>query len=300
MSRKMSVHLFKVTKNESTQPLSDLLEKISQDDLQTRVIDIAGTKVRLEDILKPMSKGNQSRYWLLNFIKFRFENAPGKAKLDSQTEGFELAPNEGFGEETAALYDPKSNYMIIQYNHNGVRSHAIQEYFCLYGHTSESISGYELNIKLDPTTEERFLKKKYITKVQIKIAPFDILTQFRDADVSLTDMLKLSERSNSNHIELTLAAPKGESLKGKFARNFTGFLRKLMSHDSEENSRILSKFNVSGKVELEDRAEAINMLAAKLKLTIDNLQIGDDLRYTLKSRWEGLSRAANGWHQYLK
>lgn len=300
MARKMTVHLFKVEAHQNAMALDVALPLIAAEDLEARVKDVSGNRVRIEQITPPKSIGNESPYWLLNFTKFRFENCPGKVGLNTPIEGFDIGKDEGFGEETAAIYDPKSKFMIIQYHHSGVRASAIESYLSNYFHDSDQVTGYELKVKLDPTAEAKLAKKKFITKVKLKIAPAQITKEFHDQNLSLGQVLDIGSNTKSKDVELILAADRGENLSDKFIMPLITFLKNLRQFDLDNDSAAMTKFEVCGRNEKEDRADAINMLAPKLKLVIDGLTVGGDKRYTIRSRWDGLLRAATGWKDYLK
>lgn len=300
MAGKMTVHLFKVEAHKNAMGLDAALSLIAADDISTRLKDVSGNRVRIEQIVPPQSVGNESTYWLLNFTKFRFENCPGKVGVNTPIEGFDIGKDEGFGEETAAIYDPKSKFMIIQYHHSGVRASAIENYLSNYFHDDDQITGYELKVKLDPTAEAKLAKKKYISKVKLKIAPPQITKVFREQNLSLGTVLDMGSSAKSKDIELVLAADRGENLNDRFIMPLINSLKKLRQFDLDNDSAAMTKFEVFGRNEKEDRADAINMLAPKLKLEISGLTVGGDKRYTIISRWDGLLRAATGWKDYLK
>jgi hypothetical protein len=122
----MAVHLFEVRALHRTPPLAQLLERIHGDAIADRLRTVGHQEVRVETIAAPRSRGNNTPYWLLDFTKIRFEHGPGKASREDPIESFELDADQGFGEETAVLYDPRRQAMLIQYNHYGARSTIIE------------------------------------------------------------------------------------------------------------------------------------------------------------------------------
>jgi hypothetical protein len=75
--------------------------------------------------LESANKAGQT--WSLDFGGIR-SDGPGRASRDAPIVNFDLAANEGFGEETAAVFDANTGYMALQYNHRGPRSGRIQGY----------------------------------------------------------------------------------------------------------------------------------------------------------------------------
>jgi hypothetical protein len=299
MAGKMNVHLFQVSRDTGAQPLEDLLKEIERLTLDTRIRNLANGSFRLEHIEHPRSENNATDYWLLEFVKLRFEHGPGKVGKHTAVEGFVLGDDEGFGEETAALYDPKTNHMIIQYNHHGMRASAIERYFNVFDHAPEEVSSYELLMRIDPSAEIKLAQKRFITKLRFKIAPPKMTAAHRDAGISLNRVLELNNDQNGGAIEVTISASRGQTL-GQRAMSMINDLRRLSAHDVDEGTDVVSRFEVGGKNDLLDKSDAINMITPKLELTISDLMLGGDRRYTRRSRWDGLLRAQRGWREIME
>lgn len=296
MPGEMAVHLFEVRELNQTIPLADLLEMIKADDMAGRLRTVGQQEVRLEAISPPRSNGNDTPYWLLDFTKIRFEHGPGKASREEPIEGFELDSDQGFGEETAALYDPNRQVMLIQYNHHGVRSGIIKNYFSLYGHDQNRAGSYEFNIRMDENADARFAQKQVITKMHFKIAPPRITGAFRANNVSLGHSLDVSDHLGAETIEIIVSAGRSMNAALSFARA-TALIRQLMrmrpAGDGEDPA--VSKLEVVGRDSEADAIDVVDLLRPKLEQRIGDLVLGDDRRYTQQSRWDGLLRARNGW-----
>lgn len=299
MAGKMNVHLYQVKRDHGAIPLAELLTQISLLPLELRIKTLSTGDFRLEHVEPPHSEHNATPYWLLDFVKLRFENGPGKVGKSTAVTGFSFGADEGFGEETVVLYDPHLNYMVIQYNHHGMRASAIERYFNSINHDPDQVTSYELLIKMDPSAEIRLAQKKYITKLKLKISPPKMTTAHRAAGISLDQILALNNDQNGGSIEIAITAGKGETLADK-ALTFIDGLRRLAAHDIDEGTEVVSRFEVEGKNDLLDRADAINMITPKLQVTIGGLMLGGDRRYTRRSRWDGLLKARFGWREIIQ
>lgn len=299
MAGKMNVHLYQVKRDEGALPLAELLAHVAGLPLEGRIKSLSTGDFRLEHVEPPRSEHNNTDYWLLDFVKLRFENGPGKVGKSTAVTGFQFGEDEGFGEETAVLYDPKLNHMVVQYNHHGMRASAIERYFNSINHDPDEVTSYELLIKMDPSAEIRLAQKKYITKLKLKISPPKMTPAHRAAGVSLDQILALNNDQNGGSIEIAITAAKGETLADK-ALTFIDGLRRLAAHDIDEGTDVVSRFEVEGKNDLLDRADAINMLTPKLQFTIGDLMLGGDRRYTRRSRWDGLLKARQGWRDIIQ
>lgn len=300
MPGEMSVHLFEVRRMHNTQPLEDLLERIHGNALGDRLKTVGNQDVRLEVVAPPRSQANNSPYWLLDFTKIRYENGPGKASREEPIEGFELDEDQGFGEETSALYDPQRQVILIQYNHHGVRSGIIKNYFGVYGHNQNEFGSYEFNIRMDENADVRFAQKQIITKMHFKIAPPKMSAQQRHGNVSLGRSLAVSDNLGAETIEVVVSAGRGANAALSFDR-VTALARNLMGmrQHGGVGDAIVSKLEVVGRETLAEPLDVVDLLKPKLEQRIGDLILGPDRRYTRRSRWDGLLRARNGWGRII-
>ncbi len=116
----MKIHAYKVTARGELS-LDQVLTHLSHLPLVQRLRTVSGSEIRLE------AANKAGRTWSLDFGGIRPEG-PGRASPEAPIADFDLAANEGFGEETAAVFDINTGYMALQYNHRGPRSARIQGY----------------------------------------------------------------------------------------------------------------------------------------------------------------------------
>ncbi|MDP9651127.1 DUF6731 family protein [Paraburkholderia caledonica] len=280
--------------------MGDLLERINGDQLADRLRKVGQQDIRLEALEPPRSAINRSEYWLLDFTKIRYENGPGKASRDELIEGFDLDADQGFGEETAALYDPRRNVILIQYNHHGVRSGIIKNYFALYGHDQNRAGSYEFQIRMDDMADMRYAQKEVITKLHFKVAPPRMTNAQRAGNVSLQRSLEVSDSLGAATIEVVISAGReiNASLSHRAIQALTNKLMRIRPND-ENDEAVISKLEVSGRDGAAEPIDVVDLLKPKLEQRIGDLVMGDDRRYTRESRWQGLLRARNGWNDLL-
>jgi len=295
---KIKVNLYKLTRLLEMHTLSELLAQIEGHDLAARVRRVGYHDIRLEQLVPPQSDGNPTPYWLLDFVKLRMDHGPGKVGPDTPIEGFVLGRDEGFGEETAAIFDPARNYMLVQYNHHGVRGPTIERYLNLYD--DQMAEQFNLQIKLDDTSDAKLAQKQFITKLSVKIAPGQMTAAHRHNNVSLERALALNADQHGNTVEFTLAASRGHCLANGPIQGMLNALRSWRQADHDEDSSVLAQFDVEAKANLADRAEKIDMLLPALQAEVDGIVMGADRRYTVRSRWDALLRARNGWDAIIR
>lgn len=294
MAGKMNVNLFRVSASTGLPPLEEVLEQLVGQSYEDRLRRVGTYNMRLEHIAPPHSPGNTSDYWMLDFVKLR-EQGPGRAGRNTPIEDFEMNDEHAFGEETAALYDPATRYMLVQYNHHGVRAPGIQEYFNQVQHNPDGLSSYFLRIKLDESSEVRLARKQHISKVHFKIDASKMSAAFRNADVGLARALELTEMQDGQTLEITINAGRGRNLRRGPIQSLINTLLGVRADDEANDNGSLRQFEIQGREDELGRQEAINMLSPKLETTISDLSTGNGRRYTLLSRWIGLQRARRGW-----
>lgn len=287
MTDSIKIHLYHVHAAPNTPAITTVFAEAQATQLPQRLRMLGNNEVRLENILSPNGPENPTPYWFLDMTRLRFAHGPGKASRTHPVIGFPLTVNEGFGEETAALYDPTTGYMLVQYNHYGVRAPSIRDYFSFFnaGQSRE----YEFRVKLDEAAEAKLAQKQIITKIRFKVAPAAMTQNQRTANVGLGQALALNDSLNGQSVEIIVSSgqKRNSMLSTQNAKLIISGLRSLLSL----NGNLVERFEVSGKGSAEDRAEAIDMLSPKFEKKIDGIVMGPDRRYTQLSRWNALLSA---------
>lgn len=114
----MTVRVYAVQPLNEEHTLEDVCEKLSRLDIEGRNRDLLTGTVRVEKIERPTPR---RPYWLMDFVRLRYNHGPGRASERRPVKGFDMANGDGFAEETAMLYCPKHGMIFSQYNHFGVK-----------------------------------------------------------------------------------------------------------------------------------------------------------------------------------
>ncbi len=108
----MKMHAYQVVVTNGPSA-GDLLRRIDETPFEQRIRRTGGGDVRLDDLRV------EDGLWLLDCVKHRVGHAPGIASTTARVQGVTLEEGQTFAEETAALYDEATGYMVVQYNHHG-------------------------------------------------------------------------------------------------------------------------------------------------------------------------------------
>lgn len=294
MAGRMRVQLFKARQQDQATPVEKVIEQISKDEIEDRLRLVADKRVRLEDVEKRGS--DDDPHWVLNFTLLRFDHGPGKSHIKKKTEGFRLERDEGFGEETAALFLPKTGHLVLQYNHFGPRIGTIQNYLNAY--LANDVCGCDFQVIYDKGVEQKLLKKQHFSSISVGMAVSKVTAADKQDGMILEEAIDKAEMAGANimDIRFSMGPGKNDGLDNKFVTQTVNAIQKLM----KRNKASVRKAEVAGKADNESRMEIINLINPTLTVDFDDLEIGTDRRYPVADRWERLSLAAVGWSKQIE
>ena len=284
----LRIHLFHINRNEGTEPLQNVLRRISRDSLEERVRQQNGTNYRLEDIVAPR---NGESIWELNFVRMRDAHGPGRVSKRHHLTGFDLDEDEYFGEDTAVLFNQSNHYAVVQYNHWGVRPHALQEY--LSGYRNNVTNIYELRPKLDRSAERRFQDQTVTRRISIGIDPTKMTSDDLIEGRSLTQIAKIGTDLGAHRVDITISM--GSTKKGKLKTLAKNVVKWAMDNVADD---ALLKLTSYGGSDPEGDYENIDLLEEKLEEKY-NLPVESDKRISLENRIKALKRAYSSWRSQM-
>ncbi|EKO3430229.1 hypothetical protein NTH35_001770 [Vibrio fluvialis] len=290
MAGNFKVHAFGVKNlNDKTDKLEDVLEEIKKDTIDGRVMLVGQHEIRVEHIEE------KNGLWYLDFVKFRDVHGPGKGSKATQVSGFKFKKGEVFCEETAMIYDPKINAIIMQYNHHGVRYAAIEEYFSRY--TDGADNQYELQPKYDEGVEQKFASRKAIKSLTLAIDPRLLTEKDHAAKTALGTAIDLGDISNASKIEITITA--GREKKRFLSKIIDQTIVKAKSL-AEKNPNAVSKLR-TGVVGpgLDETVQVLDLIAERLCKDFTTVPVGADRRWPRDARYQALEKAKRGWRKVL-
>nr|WP_320125956.1 DUF6731 family protein [uncultured Shewanella sp.] len=285
----MKIHAFKVNTVNQSVPLQDVLQQIANESIiSKRIRSINSSELRAEFVTQ------DNGLWLIDFVKIRTNHGPGKVGRNTPVEGFNFIQGQGFGEETAALYDPVSGYMLVEYNHNGVRAGLMADYFSYYDQTVANM--YSLLAKFDHDVERRLQGKGITKKISYTIDISKMTAQDRQAGLALTSAIEFGTANGAKKItvEISAGGDKRSGLLGR-AGDTLAQLKGLVGRDDGS----VTSLKVSGKDAADSAPELLDLLGHRLTKEFTDLTLGVDLRYPRDDRFNALKRAMVGWRSVL-
>jgi hypothetical protein len=278
----MKIELYQLQKREDF----DLLGRIKQimsKTIKQRTRERGTGRIRLEQY---EVVGDQ--FVFMDFIRLRVDHGPAKAGEDTPAIGFELGPLDGFGEETAMVWDLKNNYCCIQYNHFGVRAKSISEYLSLFFH--ERPENILLIPKIDSRVHAKLRSKRLVKKISVSIAAKELSEADFNEGMSLGGATRELAQTGADQVEITITARQ----KNHLDINLKKFVSWISSIGRESEKNVVQSAHVTASEGLDDRAEILDLLHHKVTLEFD-LTPGKDKRYSVSDRYGALKWAHSQW-----
>jgi hypothetical protein len=272
----MKVHAYKVTKNDKgVLPFEKALEAIWNLPQANRLGTLRQFGVRLESLA--LTGG----VYEMEFSKPVYQDL-GKLSGTAPTSAIPLGNDEDFGTFTAAVYDPNTEYLLLEYNHSGARVGYIRDYLSEF---SSHAKGYDLNIKTKDRATIKSISNRDIPKMHLTIAPKKLTVADRARGQSLlTSILSVSDSMEGDTIQLTVSC------------------RQLKGTDNRRAKLGLEQSNLEEFAEFADYMKTRNPSAFRLKfIAKDNKNVTEDVLNFLGMKLEYerfLNEAASGPRKY--
>ncbi|EJL6880505.1 hypothetical protein NMT00_003511 [Vibrio cholerae] len=290
MAGNFKVHAFSVIgSNDKTDELVEILKEIQADEIEDRVRTVGEHEIRVEHI------EYKDNLWYMDFIKFRDVHGPGKGSRKTEVLGFEFNAGEVFCEETALIYCPKSNYIVLQYNHHGVRYSAIEDYFSIYSDNPDN--QYELQPKYDDDVDRKFTSRKATKSLTLAIDPRLLSEKDRDAKTALGTAIELGDKANASKIEITITAGREKKrVLSKFIDDTATKLKKLAERNPDAVRKLRAGVVSAG---LDEKVQVLDLIEERLCRDFTGIPVGADRRWPREARYQALDKARKGWKKIL-
>ena len=291
----MRIELYKILSDPNGFDLGKRIQTIVQASLEKR-----NRKHNLE-LLRLEAFEKRGPLWLCDFVKIRTHHGPAKAGIGEPVKGFGLKKDQGFGEETAFLWNSTNNWCVVQYNHHGVRPSSIAAYLGEYVHDEHVL--LELAPKLDDKIHAKIRSKKVVNKFTLTVAPKALSNHDFDVGAGLGEAARaLKQQSDADRIEITITAKRGRSLDLSLTE-LASWIGRLAGHtQSAAGANATSPIKTAratARDTTHDTPEVLDLLHHRIT-TEEALSPGSDKRIPVKARWDAVNRAHDSWKHLMK
>ena len=284
----MKIHPYSVRLSEGTQPLVQVLDHIRAENISMRLRTV-GPELKAEDIL------TRNGLYYMDFVRMRFRGGPGRASRTAQIQGFQFQRDEAFGEETAALYDPGTGFIFVQYKHEGIKAAHIAQYLSNYIPTAQN--NYEFHACLDPDVLAKLRRKRIFRKIDFTVASGPVTHRERQQGVSMKRALVHIGESGAQSISVSVSmAHEHTGMDRSWVNETLNLLRSNISGDQGS----VSTLRVYAKDDPTTPTEILDLIANRLYKDYELEPSAVDLRYPRDARYHLLETARTELAPHLR
>jgi hypothetical protein len=256
MSKTLNVDFFKVVlPADINLSFEEVLKKIIQLPAGQRF-----QEVRLQYVYLHEATFGWQQTWEGEIVRLRMDNIPAKGNLAGQIEELKLADDEGIGEQSAFIYHPATNILLLQSNKHGVSPGNFARYF-------ELIIGSNASIYIDPVIQwdalQRLEQMKTVKKLNISIAALENMSVFENSGLEEFVNLTTAYQAPAIDIEFKVSRSKKSSLPLEKVRNATTSLLRIYN----QNQNQVKKIRISGSSDDDDNLY-VDLLKDKMRESI--------------------------------
>lgn len=232
--------------------------------------------------------------WYCDFVKVRMDHGPARAGLNAEVEGFDLARDEGFGEETGFLWDTSNNYCLVQYNHYGVRAAAIAGYLSEF---SEVPGGVMFLPRIDEKIHDKIRRKKLVSRFEVTIAPKLLDDGDFDAGMAVGAAAKDLKSTGAERVTIEISSAARAGFLRYPLTSLAKWVERLVGR-SEDETPLVSSARATAREEEDEKPEVLDLLSHRITTDVE-LKAGADKRYSREDRWAALAQAHLAWKKVM-
>lgn len=257
--------------NEQSISFESIIEQISQLSLddENRNCEIRGFPIRLQ------CTSTFNQLWEGELIKIRMNELPIKASLTGVLQPIILKDDEGLGEETAFLYDPKTKTLVIQSNKFGVSASVLSKFFQEKSRLDEEIILLPI---LQGDVMERLGRMTSFQRLDISVSGINNISAIQSDNYGVSKAIDLANIFSAPVVNLTLSM--GHYKGSLNLENVMQSVKKLLNL-SQQNEGQIRKLQVSGDSEI-DGKDILDLLLYRIQEEIEVEEINRRVPYEVR------------------
>lgn len=277
----MRVDFFRI-EGEAGVATVNCLEKVSGLVDKDRAYQIASVPFRAQELEK------SNRYWRGDMIRIRMNDIPRIIALDGEEDEVLLDDDEGIGEDTAFLYDTRTQVLAIQRNSRGVSAAKWAQYF-------EHFSADDIAIvpEVVPSSETiNAIVNKFhgVRKLHVRVAGnVNGLLSIAASNSTANQIGQLADSSPVIELTMSMGRERG-SLPIRLARQAMKQMYTMAGRVMGEQTTEIERIDVTGKFD-EGDGVALNLLDYVVREEVE-VEVDTKARRMLyESRQSGVDEA---------
>jgi hypothetical protein len=196
--------------------------------------------------------------WLGDFVGIGTKKPAKKAHVSGRMENVSFQENEGLGEESAFLYDPQTNVLILQSNRLAATASSVISFLERFAPSGGPL---DLQAIMDRSATDALSRFRTITKLSVNMAAMDLGRVHGDKKYSVTHLASIASELSAPSIKLDVSVGHGWRTQGLSLEPVKRMIHDLMSARSALN---LKTIEISGRTDDED-FEALDLITQRLK-----------------------------------
>lgn len=274
--KSFKANLYDVRAGDSDEPLADdtLLSAIEE----AASMYLADRSKLVHDKLRRLERYEQSKdFWMLNFVTAEFAG-PGRTAVGTPTEPIELGSDENFAHETAMLYDPRRQIVLLESGVGGMGPGAVIQYLASFGERPK----FRLEPRLDGDASARARRFNEIRRMEYRVVvgpPSEI-----DEKAGMGAINAFASLHDANEVTIVVKTERSKS-RSLSLGHVLSTLRNLVGNRDEHH---VTGLKVYGRENEDDRLEEINLFVPTIRRET-TLQVDEIVRKVKHElRWDAL------------
>lgn len=268
--------LYDVRAGDSEEPLAD--DSLERAIKEARSTGLAERTKQVNDKVRRLENHALSKdFWLLNFVTGEY-SGPGRTSNETPTEPIRLESDESFAHETAMLYDPKNQIVLLQSGLGGVGPGVATQYLRSFVEGTP----FEFVPRLDDGASARARRFKQIRKVQyrVTVGPPSAI----DEQMGMAAINAFASLYGAAEIDIVIKTNPVKS-SSLLVRQFQSIFDDILGRKDEHH---VDGFKISGRENEDDKLEEIDLFVPTMKFE-KSLQVDEtDRKIKHDIRWDTL------------
>jgi len=178
----------------SFEAVLSMVDSLAED--STRNVELPIGPIRLDRL------DRRGKYLQGDLSRIKMGQIPSKQKLNGKKTRIALDDDEGIGNETAFVFDPKSNVLAIQRNRSGVSAASFKTYFERAGVMDGPLI---MKLCLDPNVLAKLSRIKEVRRLSFRVAGIEDGALLKNLPGGLASLINIRKKMKSPVLELTLS-----------------------------------------------------------------------------------------------
>lgn len=253
--------------------------------------DEGRAQTRTDDAIRLQTVNRSTAYWRGDMLRIRMNEAPVKAKRSGETKPIDFDEDEGLGEETAFLFHPATNVLVVQRNRSGVSASALAKYFKILG----KVKAIKFESILKEDALQRIARMQNISTFEVHFAGVQNGHNLRGRGHSAGSMYAMLNQFQAPNATIKLSMGR----KPGRLQNVVNAVADLFGDQAEAQPQEVKRVIVIGSEGEDEERTLIDLLQDRLSESIV-VEVRDGERITSAQRFKALNAAWERNQTYLE